>query len=234
MADPKGFLKVTERELPPRRPVPVRIMDWKEVYEPGDTGRAAPTGRPLHGLRHPVLPQGVPARQPDPGVERPHLARRGALGDRASARDQQLPRVHRAAVPGTVRERVRARHQPARRDDQADRGLDHRRGVRERLGRARAPGAPHRQDGRGRRLRSCRPRGRPAAHPRGAHRRRVRARRPHRRTPALRHPGLQDGEAPPRIAAAPDAGRGHAIPRRRRDRQGHLVETTCGHATTRS
>ena len=37
MADPKGFLKVTERELAPRRPVPVRIMDWKEVYEPGDT-----------------------------------------------------------------------------------------------------------------------------------------------------------------------------------------------------
>ncbi|MGM7677817.1 glutamate synthase subunit beta [Microbacterium sp. A94] len=37
MADPKGFLKVTERELPARRPVPVRIMDWKEVYEPGET-----------------------------------------------------------------------------------------------------------------------------------------------------------------------------------------------------
>ncbi|MFJ4160656.1 glutamate synthase subunit beta [Microbacterium testaceum] len=37
MADPKGFLKVTERELPQRRPVPVRIMDWKEVYEPGDS-----------------------------------------------------------------------------------------------------------------------------------------------------------------------------------------------------
>ncbi|WP_353113702.1 glutamate synthase subunit beta [Microbacterium sp.] len=37
MADPKGFLKNTERELPARRPVPVRIMDWKEVYEPGDT-----------------------------------------------------------------------------------------------------------------------------------------------------------------------------------------------------
>ncbi|RUR00696.1 glutamate synthase subunit beta [Labedella endophytica] len=36
MADPKGFLKVRERELPPRRPVPVRIMDWKEVYEQGD------------------------------------------------------------------------------------------------------------------------------------------------------------------------------------------------------
>ncbi|MDR6868520.1 glutamate synthase (NADPH/NADH) small chain [Microbacterium resistens] len=37
MADPKGFLKVTEREVPARRPVPVRIMDWKEVYQPGDS-----------------------------------------------------------------------------------------------------------------------------------------------------------------------------------------------------
>jgi len=36
VADPKGFLKTTERELPARRPVPVRIMDWKEVYEPTD------------------------------------------------------------------------------------------------------------------------------------------------------------------------------------------------------
>ena len=36
MADPKGFLKTTERELPARRPVPVRIMDWREVYEDTD------------------------------------------------------------------------------------------------------------------------------------------------------------------------------------------------------
>ena len=33
MADPKGFL-TTPRELPARRPVDVRIQDWKEVYEP--------------------------------------------------------------------------------------------------------------------------------------------------------------------------------------------------------
>ncbi|PYY38477.1 MULTISPECIES: glutamate synthase subunit beta [unclassified Curtobacterium] len=38
MADPKGFLKVQERELPPRRPVPVRLMDWKEVYEQQESG----------------------------------------------------------------------------------------------------------------------------------------------------------------------------------------------------
>jgi len=36
VADPKGFLKVKERELPPRRPVALRLMDWKEVYEQGD------------------------------------------------------------------------------------------------------------------------------------------------------------------------------------------------------
>ena len=33
MGDIKGFLKFG-RELPPRRPVPVRLRDWKEVYEP--------------------------------------------------------------------------------------------------------------------------------------------------------------------------------------------------------
>ncbi|QBI53954.1 glutamate synthase subunit beta [Streptomonospora litoralis] len=38
MADPKGFLKITERELPTRRPVDVRIQDWREVYEEADRG----------------------------------------------------------------------------------------------------------------------------------------------------------------------------------------------------
>ncbi|MGH8891633.1 MAG: glutamate synthase subunit beta [Acidothermaceae bacterium] len=33
MADPRGFLSAS-RETPKRRPVDVRIMDWKEVYEP--------------------------------------------------------------------------------------------------------------------------------------------------------------------------------------------------------
>ena len=37
MADPKGFLKVQDRELPPRRPVALRLMDWKEVYEQQDS-----------------------------------------------------------------------------------------------------------------------------------------------------------------------------------------------------
>jgi len=33
MADPTGFLKYTNRELPSRRPVDLRLRDWKEVYE---------------------------------------------------------------------------------------------------------------------------------------------------------------------------------------------------------
>ena len=38
MADPRGFLKVTERETAARRPVSVRIQDWKEVYERRQSG----------------------------------------------------------------------------------------------------------------------------------------------------------------------------------------------------
>ena len=38
MADPKGFL-TTGRELPKRRPVDVRIQDWREVYEEFDGER---------------------------------------------------------------------------------------------------------------------------------------------------------------------------------------------------
>jgi glutamate synthase (NADPH/NADH) small chain len=33
VADPRGFLKHTHRETPQRRPIPLRLQDWKEVYE---------------------------------------------------------------------------------------------------------------------------------------------------------------------------------------------------------
>jgi glutamate synthase (NADPH/NADH) small chain len=38
MADPQGFLKL-DRETPTRRPVDVRIRDWKEVYEEQELGQ---------------------------------------------------------------------------------------------------------------------------------------------------------------------------------------------------
>ena len=39
MADPRGFLKVRERELPPNRPVEVRLRDWKDVHEHLEDGQ---------------------------------------------------------------------------------------------------------------------------------------------------------------------------------------------------
>lgn len=38
MADPRGFLKITDRETAKRRPVDIRIKDWREVYESRDKG----------------------------------------------------------------------------------------------------------------------------------------------------------------------------------------------------
>ena len=43
MGDPKGFLK-TARETPRRRPVDVRLRDWREVYEPFARERAEREG----------------------------------------------------------------------------------------------------------------------------------------------------------------------------------------------
>jgi glutamate synthase (NADPH) small chain len=40
MADPKGFLS-TPRETPARRPVELRVRDWREVYEPFPPGQLA-------------------------------------------------------------------------------------------------------------------------------------------------------------------------------------------------
>ena len=40
MGEPTGFLK-WGRETPTRRPVPVRLLDWHEVYEPFDEGKLA-------------------------------------------------------------------------------------------------------------------------------------------------------------------------------------------------
>ena len=161
-------------------------------------GHVAPAGRAMHGLRHPVLSPGLPAREPDSGLERPGLQRPLADGHRTAGRDQQLPRVHRAAVPRAVRRRVRARHQQRPGDHQGDRERDHRARVRRGMDRAAPAGASHRQAHRRRRLGpGGAGRGRSAEQSR-APGHRVRARRSHRRPAAVRHSRVQDGEARPR------------------------------------
>ncbi len=70
----------------------------------------------------------------------------------------------------------------------------------------------HRPARGGGRLRPGRPRLRAAAGARRARRRAVREERPHRRTAALRHPRLQDGEAPDRPPHGADGGRRRHLP----------------------
>ncbi len=216
------------RELPTRRPIPVRVLDWKEVYEDFPPGEGAHPGRALHGLRHPVLPHRLPAREPHPRVERPRLPRRLARRVRATARHQQLPRVHRPAVPGAVRGGLRARHQRAAGDDQADRGRDRRPRVGGGLAAAGRPRDQDRQARRGGRFRPGRPRGRAAADARGPRRHGLRTGRPHRRPAPLRHPRVQDGEAPPRPARRADARRGHPVPGQRQRRRRRAGERDPG------
>ena len=125
------------------------------------------------------------------------------------ARDEQLPRGHRARLPGAVRGVVRAQH-PRRARDHQGRSSARSRDARASQG-ALVPAAAafaHRQARRGRRLGPCGARGGAAARARRARRRRLRARRPHRRPPPLRHPRLQDGEGHPRRARRADARRG--------------------------
>ncbi len=105
---------------------------------------AARAGRPLHGLRGPLLPQRLPAGQLDPRLERPRLPRPLARGDRAAARDQQLPRLHRAPLPRPVRGGVRAGDPRGRRgDDQTDRARDRRARFRGGLDQAEPPSPRH-------------------------------------------------------------------------------------------
>ncbi len=74
MADPKGFLKVRERELPARRPVSLRLMDWKEVYEQQESGELElhPLGSGDREILHDLLEQHV--RETDSAVAERMLA----------------------------------------------------------------------------------------------------------------------------------------------------------------
>ena len=123
MGKTTGFMEF-EREPAHVRPPLERIKDWSETHPRVRGGDPARAGRPLHGLRHPLLPHrrdgqrpgpGLPDQQPDPRVERPGLPRPVARGDHPPPQDQQLPRVHRPRLPRAVRGLVHAGHQRASR-----------------------------------------------------------------------------------------------------------------------
>ena len=151
-----GFMKY-DRELPTRRPIPVRVLDWQEVYEDFPPEKVRTQGARCMDCGIPFCHTGCPLGNLIPEWNDLVYRDRWHVGERAAARDEQLPRVHRPAVPGAVRGRVRARHQRAAGHDQADRGRDRRPRVGGRLAHAAASRAA--QDGqarRGRRLRAGR------------------------------------------------------------------------------
>ena len=61
MGDIQGFLK-HDRELPTRRPVPVRLQDWKEVYEPFPTSTSTTQASRCMDCGIPFCNNGLPAR----------------------------------------------------------------------------------------------------------------------------------------------------------------------------
>ena len=109
MADPSGFLKYG-RQGPPRRPIPLRLRDWNEVYEPFDEQDTRIQAARCMDCGIPFCHQGCPLGNIIP--EWNDLVRTGQMGRGVgpAARHQQLPGVHRAALPGAVRGGLRAGH----------------------------------------------------------------------------------------------------------------------------
>ena len=182
---------------------PSALRDWREVYlpYPADARCASRRARCMDcGI--PFCHQGCPLGNLIPDWNDLVYRDRWQRGDRAAARDEQLSRVHRPAVPGAVRGRracsasttIRSRSRRSRARSSSARST--------RAGSCRGRRrARTRQARRGRRLG---PAGLAAADQlnRAGHSVTVlRARRPHRRAAALRHSGVQDGEARPRSPA---------------------------------
>ena len=113
MPDPNGFLRY-DRRLPARRPVPVRILDWREVYPPAGEELIREQATRCMDCGIPFCHDGCPLGNRIPDWN--DLVRTGNwdAAVRVAARHQQLPGVHRAAVPGAVRGGVRARHRRRR------------------------------------------------------------------------------------------------------------------------
>ena len=214
-------------------PCPPRTFEGLERVRPAHAGgSAAGAGRPLHGLRHSVLPHGcahgagpgrvrLSAEQSHTGLERPGLPGPLERSPGAVAQDQQLPRVHRPRVPGPLRGILCPGDQQQSRHHQDHRVRHRRPGLRGRLDQARTARGTNRKAGGGPWFRSLRSGLRGPAQPRRAPGHGVRTVGPGRRAVDVRHPqhearqGAGGGEA-----SESDGGRGGRVRHRRGGRQG--------------
>ena len=125
MGKKTGFIEY-KRELPQRRPVTERVNDWFEVYEEFPEEKVQHARRALHGLRRAFLQHRLPAEQPHSRLERSGLPRPLAQAMRLLHATNNFPEFTGRICPGAVRSRLRARHQRAAGDHQADRKGHHR------------------------------------------------------------------------------------------------------------
>ena len=159
-----------------------------------------------------------------------HVYARALATRRArAARDQQLPRDHRARLPGAVRSVVRAQHRAAAGHDQErsrssiiDRAFERRAAL--------APVPAPVQTGKRVAVVGSGPggpRGGAAAGARGPRRHRVRARRSHRRPACATASPTSRWRRTSRSAHRADAGRGRRLPHRRRRAASTSPATSC-------
>ena len=187
-----------ERAVPHAEPVAERLKHWREFEGEAPRGELRAQGGALHGLRHPLLSQGLPAREHHPRLERPRLSRTaGRRRSSASTSTNNFPEFTGRICPAPCEKRASSASTTIRsRSSSIEKQIidyawkEGWVGPRSRRGR---PGRRSRSSARARRHGV-----RAAARARRSRRDALRARRPDRRTPPLRHPRLQDGEAPDR------------------------------------
>ena len=114
MADPRGFLTI-DRELPSRRPVDVRIKDWREVYTEFSARDVEQQAARCMDCGIPFCHNGCPLGNLIPewndlvfdrdwgqAIERLHATNNFPEFTGLGAGDQFGHRVHRQALPSTM------------------------------------------------------------------------------------------------------------------------------------
>ena len=219
MGDPTGFVKLTGGPTAPTRPIPLRVLDWREIEEAAAARSLREQGARCMDCGVPFCQAdtGCPVQNLDPRVERPRAPGPLARGAGRASRHQQLPRVHRpASAPRRARRRACSGSSTSRwRSRASSRRSSTTASPRGGCSRSRR----RRRRGSGWRWWAPAPPGSPPRSSFAVPATRSRcSRRDDRlgRSAPLRHPRLQAGEVGDRPPPGADGGGGGGVPHRRR------------------